>query len=169
MDHASDYLQAFAYLHLKWLCWSIGQAIDLDLLLCTGFNKEHDDLLLYLIFTQITMNDWKSESSDVTVMIAALICNKFSRNPSKFLSWWKQKVCCHCSKYTMNWNFLKRAGHSVPAAIAAHLETPCVCFCLSYQEHSSLSCAWVLPQELGYWFCSQKLQLSSGKAFLSDC
>ena len=31
------------------------------------------------------------------------------------------------------------------------------------------SCAGALPQELGYWFCSQNLRYCSGIAFGSDC
>ena len=31
------------------------------------------------------------------------------------------------------------------------------------------SCAAALPKELGHWFCSQNLLLSSGIAFRSDC
>ena len=41
-----------------------GQVVDLDLLLCTGFNLEHAVLFLCHIFTQRPMNDRKIERSD---------------------------------------------------------------------------------------------------------
>ena len=37
----------------------LGQVVDLDLLLCTGFDSEHADLFLCLIFTQRPMIDRK--------------------------------------------------------------------------------------------------------------
>ena len=40
------------------------QVIDLDLLLCTGFNLEHVVLFLCHIFTQRPMNDQKIERGD---------------------------------------------------------------------------------------------------------
>ena len=40
------------------------QVVDLDLLLCTGFNQEHAVLFLCHIFTQRPMNDRKIERSD---------------------------------------------------------------------------------------------------------
>ena len=52
-----------------------------------------------------------------------------------------------------------------PAATAADKETPFVCA----RKSDPPSCVRVLPQELGYWFCSQILRLSNGIAFGSDC
>ena len=43
----------------------------------------------------------------------------------------------------------------------------CPVFGLACPTHPS--CAGTLPQELGDWFCSKNLRLSSGKAFCSDC
>ena len=40
------------------------QVVDLDLLLCTGFNSEHAILFLCYIFTQRPMNDHKIERSN---------------------------------------------------------------------------------------------------------
>ena len=42
----------------------LGQVVDLDLLLCTGFDSEHAVLFLCHIFTQRPMNDRKIERSD---------------------------------------------------------------------------------------------------------
>ena len=42
----------------------LGQVVDLDLLLCTGFDSEHVVLFLCHIFTQRPMNDRKIERSD---------------------------------------------------------------------------------------------------------
>ena len=39
----------------------VGQLVNLDLLLCTGFNSEHVDLFLCYIFTQRPMNNLKIE------------------------------------------------------------------------------------------------------------
>ena len=39
----------------------LGQVVDLDLLLCTGFNSEHAVFSLCHIFTQRPMNDQKNE------------------------------------------------------------------------------------------------------------
>ena len=42
----------------------LGQVVDLDLLLCTGFDSEHAVLFLCHSFTQRPMNDRKIERSD---------------------------------------------------------------------------------------------------------
>ena len=42
----------------------LGQVVDLDLLLCTGFDSEHAVLFLCHIFTQRPMNDSKIERDD---------------------------------------------------------------------------------------------------------
>ena len=42
----------------------LGQVVDSDLLLCTGFDSEHAVLFLCHIFTQRPMNDRKIERSD---------------------------------------------------------------------------------------------------------
>ena len=42
----------------------LGQVVDLDLLLCTGFDSEHAVLFLCHIFTQRPMTDRKVERSD---------------------------------------------------------------------------------------------------------
>ena len=42
----------------------LGQVVDTDLLLCTGFDSEHAVLFLCHIFTQRPMNDRKIERSD---------------------------------------------------------------------------------------------------------
>ena len=45
-------------------CPFLGQVVDLDLLLCTGFDSEHSVLFLCHIFTQRPMTDRKIERSD---------------------------------------------------------------------------------------------------------
>ena len=64
--------QAFACRHWKFHCcliwiWAdalfLGQVVDLDLLLCTGFNLEHAGLCPCHIFTQRPMTDRKIEQS----------------------------------------------------------------------------------------------------------
>ena len=42
----------------------LGQVVDTDLLLCTGFDSEHAVLILCHIFTQRPMNDRQIERSD---------------------------------------------------------------------------------------------------------
>ena len=42
----------------------LGQVVNLDLLLCTGFDSEHAVLFLCHIFTQKPMTDRKIERSD---------------------------------------------------------------------------------------------------------
>ena len=72
-NHARHRFQAFARSHLKLLCCSIqiwadalssGQVVDLDLLLCTGFDSEHAALFLCPILSQRLMNDQKVARSD---------------------------------------------------------------------------------------------------------
>ena len=48
----------------------------------------------------------------IKAMSAALVGNKFSRNPSKFHFSWK-KICRHCPKYTKQWNLLNSQSKSV--------------------------------------------------------
>ena len=54
------------------------QTVDLDVLLCTGFNSEHADLFLCLILTQRPVNDQKIERSNMRCLVG----NKFSPIPS---------------------------------------------------------------------------------------
>ena len=51
----------------------LGQVVDSDLLLCTGFNLEHAVLFLCHTFTQEPMNDRKISGA----MGAALVGNNF--------------------------------------------------------------------------------------------
>ena len=60
----------FLHCHMKLLCCSnsnlskrprLGQLVDLDLLLCTGFNSEHMGLFLCHSFAKGPMNDQKIE------------------------------------------------------------------------------------------------------------
>ena len=72
-----------------------------------------------------------------------------------------------------NSTFSSRAWESVPASSNCSLQpTRKHPHCHPVFVHASLtspSCAGALPQELGIWFCSQNLRLSSGIAFGSNC
>ena len=71
----------------------LGQVVDLDLMLCTGFNSEHAVLFLCYIFTQRPMI--LSEATG-----AALVGNNFSPMPSKF-SFHMKKTVTRCGpKFT---------------------------------------------------------------------
>ena len=71
----------------------LGQVVDLDLMLCTGFNSEHAVLFLCYIFTQRPMI--LSEATG-----AALVGNNFSPMPSKF-SFHMKKTFTRCGpKFT---------------------------------------------------------------------
>ena len=62
-----------------------------------------------------------------------------------------------------------QASRSRSAATAADSETPCVCARHTSRQSNPPKLCWSLaPQELGHWFCSQNLRLSSRIAFGSD-
>ena len=76
--HARDRFKASAHRHLKWLCpsiqigadahfltgrWVESVNVDLDLLPCIGFDSNHADLFLCLVFTQRIVNE-RNEPSD---------------------------------------------------------------------------------------------------------
>ena len=65
-NHARHHFKAFARCHLKSLCRRpfLRQLVDLDQLLCTGFNSEPAVFFLCHIFTQRPMSDSKIERSD---------------------------------------------------------------------------------------------------------
>ena len=70
--HASDRFKAFARRHLKWLCRCLlfdlnlskhpflGQVVNLDLLLCTGFDELHAELFPCLFF-HLEINEWSKD------------------------------------------------------------------------------------------------------------
>ena len=77
----------------------LGQVVNLDLLLCTGFDSEHVVLFLYHIFAQRPMNDSKIDS-DWAKQWALLSCcfgrqqlpaNSNGNSISK-----ERKICRHC-------------------------------------------------------------------------
>ena len=57
----------------------LGQVVNFDLLLCTGFDSEHEALFLCHIFTQRPMADRKIERSEGR----GIVRNKFSPIPSR--------------------------------------------------------------------------------------
>ena len=84
---------------LYWTAWQRQFGVDLNLLLssCT----QHADLFLCLI---LTWNQWVIARL-IEAMSAALVCNKFSRNPLIF-HFQREKVCCHCTKCVKQLIFL---------------------------------------------------------------
>ena len=65
------------------LCPNLEQDVALDLLFYTGFDLEHEDLFLCLIFTQRLMNEQKIEPSDKRCL-GHWVSNKFWLIPSNF-------------------------------------------------------------------------------------
>ena len=55
----------------------LGQVVDLDLMLCTGFSSEHAVLFLCHIFTQRPMNDRKIERSNGHGFCRQIVGNNF--------------------------------------------------------------------------------------------
>ena len=110
--------------------------------------------------------DWLSKG-----MSAALVCNNFSPIPLK-ISFHIEKSDLSLQEiykalkpfWLYKWVRVSRvvarfpqASGSLPAATAADLDTPCqTVFVLA-----GPTCAWVLPQKLGHWFCNQHFLLSS--------
>ena len=67
------------------------QVVDLDLLLCTGFDSEHSVLFLCHIFTQRPMNDRKIERRD------GRCCGQQQLLAhSMEISFPMKKICSHC-------------------------------------------------------------------------
>ena len=79
-------------------CPFLGQVVDLDLLLCTGFDSEHAALFLCHIFTQRPVTDKKIERSEGALFWSATSL-EFHRN---FHFTWKKpwKVTRCCPKFT---------------------------------------------------------------------
>ena len=173
-DIVSKLLRSAIWSHCA-VWFFLWQVADLDLLLCTGINSEHAVLFLCHIFTQRPMNDLKIERSDGRCFgRQQLVANSME------ISFHMKKKSVVTARYllsiktflALNWVSIARvvarfpqASQSLPAATAGDLETPCVCPRLFYPANLCLSAA----QELGHWFCSQILRLSSRIAFGSDC
>ena len=64
----------------------LGQVVDLDLLLCTGFYLEHAVLFLCHIFTRRPMQDWAERC---VLLWSATTSGRFHGN---FISQWKQNL-----------------------------------------------------------------------------
>ena len=112
----------------------------------------------------------------------ALVCNKFSPMPSKISFHMKQKVTCCGQKFTNHENLVNSwtVKYSKSGSMFfSRLKRACRCPqqlqptrkrpVLVLARLTRPSCAREQPQELGLWFCSQNLRLSSGIAFGSDC
>ena len=112
----------------------LGQVVDLDLLLCTGFNLEHAVLFLCHIFTQRPMNDRKIERSDgrgfgrqqlpADSNGHSISNEKKSVVTAQYLQSIKTFLTLELSRYRKSGSTF---SSSEPAATAADSETPCVC------------------------------------------
>ena len=111
-----------------------GQVVDLDLLLCTGFDSEHAVLFLCHIFTQRPMNDRKIERSDgrgfgrqqlpADSNGHSISNEKKSVVTAQYLQSIKTFLTLELSRYRKSGSTF---SSSEPAATAADSETPCVC------------------------------------------
>ena len=105
-------LQAFMHSKRKWLCCLIGiwsEDLLLDSLATTIWRRfESATFKLHRIrfatcrFVPLPYFDLKPMSDNnltrlIEAMSAALVCNKFLRNPLIF-HFQREKVCCHCTK-----------------------------------------------------------------------
>ena len=113
----------------------LGQVVDTDLLLCTGFDSEHVVLFLCHIFTQRPMNDRKIERSDGRgfgrqQLLANSIEIFISHEKKKWLvaarnlQSIKTLLTLELSQYCKSGSMF---SSSEPAATAADSQTPCVC------------------------------------------
>ena len=93
----------------------LGQVVNLDLLLCTGFDSEHAVLFLCHIFTQRPMTDRKIERSDGRCFgRQQLLANSI-------------EIFISHDNNLNKWLVAARNFQSPPAETAADSETPCVC------------------------------------------
>ena len=71
----------------------LGQVVDLDLLLCTGFDLEHAVLFLCQQNQRLLRDEWMPVTERLSeAMAAALVCSNFSQIPWKFHFTWKTKL-----------------------------------------------------------------------------
>ena len=160
----------------------LGQVVNLNLLLsvlCTGFNLEHAVLFQCHISSQRPMTDRKMERSNgrgfglqqlFTYSIKNLISCEEKNWRVRVVAAWKLQIIkklltLELSQYReSNGTFFSSKPVSASSVCSRLRNTLCLCASLTRP-----SCAWALPQELGFWFFSQNLWLSSGIAFGSDC
>ena len=105
----------------------LGQVVDLDLLICTGFDSEHEVLFLCHNFTQTPMTDRKIERSDGHCfdwqqLLADSIEIFISHEKKKWLV-----AAQNLQGIARVVAYFLQASRSRPAATAADSETPCVC------------------------------------------
>ena len=151
-------------------CPFLWQVVDLDLLLCTGFNSAV--LFPCHIFTQRPMTERKIELRDGQPSWA-LLCNNFSPIPLKFSFHMKKKVTCCSQKFSIKTLLIlelsqySKSGSmfssSEPVAAVANLEMPCVCSRQSDQRKKSQRAApraWplILPSKpsIVFWNSLQR-------------
>ena len=116
----------------------LGQVVDLDLLLCTGFDSERSVLILChalflcYIFTQRPMNDRKIEQSDGSCFVLQqLLADSIEKkSDSSRPDIYKALRPCWLSNRVSIARVMAhfpQVSRSLPVATAADLETPCVC------------------------------------------
>ena len=153
----------------------LGQVLDFDLLLCTGFDSEHVALFLCHLFTQSPITDRKIERSDRRCFgqqqLLAHSIEIFISHEKKVDSLRPEKYKALRPCWLLNWFSIARVvtcfpqeSWSRPAATAADSETPCFCACPSYSRKQSRRAApraWplILPSK------PSELRLPSGTAF----
>ena len=140
----------------------------------------------------------ESQQRPFNTMSAALICKKFSRNPSKFHFPWKQNLSSRQKALkpetllTLKVSQYRKSGSTSSGSEPVAASSDCCWLGIRIYKKSikfkrlllewrsrkrvfllarpaCLSCAKALPKELGHCYCSQNLRLSSGLTFDSDC
>ena len=162
----------------------LGQVVDLDLLLCTGFDSEHAVSFLCHISTQRPMNDRKMERSDWRgfgqQQLAQSIENFISQNSHEKKGdlsrpeIYKSLNLC----WLLNWVSIARVVGYFPQAsrtsagrgpqrLPPTLKRPV--FTRSSDPPKLCRSAAPRARQSWHWFCSQNLRLSSGTEFGSNC
>ena len=147
----------------------LGQAVNLDLLLCSWFNLEHVDLFQYPFFSH--RNQWTIERlAKLLVLLYFVVCS-CEINKITFLH--DKKNCWHSPKFIKHLNFLTlKDSNSIQ--VHEYCKSSCTSFAASSNRNSWLSlgntlCLCfrvrtvnVVPDccpKLSHWFC----KLTSGQ------
>ena len=183
-NHAWHRFQAFARRHLQSLCCSILIWADtlfsdrLSTQICCCAQDSIQNMLLCSYVICLLRDQWMIARLS-EALGAALVSNNLLLFPSKISFHMKKKwlvAALHLqsiltfstvdlSQYSNSGSMFSSSEPVTASTTAADLETPCVCALPSDPPN----CAGALPQELGHWFCSQILRLSSLIVFRSDC
>ena len=141
----------------------LGQIVDFDLLLCTGFDSEHADLFLCAIFTNRHewSNDWAKRWTRLWLVTSPRkLHQNFISRENKFvvtarnLQSMKTFLTLELSQHPESGSTFSSSQPVAAAETATESRTPGFCACS--------------PPANGHGFCRQNLRLSSGIAFVSD-